>query len=47
MIDNYVCCENCEYKDYCHNFDAFSGCAEGKESNPRKDRVQTFNEELT
>ena len=30
MINNYVCCEDCEYKDYCHNFDAFFGCSDGR-----------------
>ena len=30
MITNYVCCEDCEYKNFCHNFDAFFGCVDGK-----------------
>ena len=30
MLTNYVSCEECIYKDVCHQFDAFFGCDNGK-----------------
>ena len=30
MLTKYVCCENCEYQDYCEKFDPFFGCNSGK-----------------
>ena len=30
MIDHYVSCEECLYQEYCHQFDAFFGCINGK-----------------
>ena len=30
MLTNYVSCEECIYKDVCHQFDAFFGCDCGK-----------------
>ena len=29
-MDKYVSCEDCEYQNYCHQFDPFFGCASGK-----------------
>ena len=30
MLTKYICCEDCEYQDYCENFDPFFGCNSGK-----------------
>lgn len=30
MISKYVCCEDCDYQETCHQFDAFSGCNKGE-----------------
>ena len=30
MITKYVCCEDCEYQEYCEKFDPFFGCNSGK-----------------
>lgn len=30
MLTKYICCEDCEYQDYCENFDPFFGCNCGK-----------------
>ena len=33
MIDNFVCCCDCEYAEICFNHDAYSGCKDGKIKN--------------
>lgn len=30
MIDNFVCCCDCEYAEICLNQDAYGGCKNGK-----------------
>ena len=29
MMNNYVSCEDCLYRNVCHQFDAFFGCEQG------------------
>ena len=29
-MNHYVSCEDCLYQEYCHQFDAFFGCTDGK-----------------
>lgn len=38
MLTKYVCCEDCEYQDYCEEFDPFFGCNSGK--------IKVLNEQL-
>ena len=38
MLTKYICCEDCEYQDYCENFDPFFGCNSGK--------IKSLNEQL-
>ena len=30
MINNFVCCCDCEYQEICNNYDAYGGCKNGK-----------------
>ena len=47
MISNFVCCCDCEYQDFCHHFDAFFGCIEGKPRNENDWPMLCVDEEYT
>ena len=39
MMNNYVSCEDCLYKDMCHEFDAFFGCEQGQLDKNKEQQV--------
>ena len=39
MMNNYVSCEDCLYRNVCHEFDAFFGCEQGHVDSDRQQQV--------